>query len=274
MDASTRLNNLRDSYHSYHDDVLSALRVMVGDPPRLNAVRDRGLALAAAAELHREVFPPAEYATLQSSISDMVTALDLACHESMDPPDAPPLVVARRVRTGRRGRPRVEFNTQFLGEALDLRGPTGIAPEIGVSTRTVRRAALRAGLVQPGAPVFRSQINANGLVEHVHSSTTPPVSIISDAELDQLIAATLEIFPQFGRRMIRGHLKSQGYRIPRERITASYLRLIRYKIVIHCFIDGYSRFVLGIRVHDNNRGASVLQLLMDVVATHGCPSRI
>ncbi|KAJ6535315.1 hypothetical protein B0H10DRAFT_2144158, partial [Mycena sp. CBHHK59/15] len=36
-------------------------------------------------------FAPAEYATLQSSISDMVTALDLACHESMDPPDAPPL---------------------------------------------------------------------------------------------------------------------------------------------------------------------------------------
>ncbi|KAJ6605931.1 hypothetical protein B0H10DRAFT_2228794 [Mycena sp. CBHHK59/15] len=188
MDASTRLNNLRDSYHSYHDDVLSALRVMVGDPPRLNAVRDRGLALAAAAELHREVFPPAEYATLQSSISDMVTALDLACHESMDPP-----TLLRR-----RGRPRVEFNTQFLGEALDLRGPTGIAPEIGVSTRTVRRAALRAGLVQPGAPVFRSQINANGLVEHVHSSTTPPVSIISDAELDQLIAATLEIFLNSG----------------------------------------------------------------------------
>ncbi|KAJ6533945.1 hypothetical protein B0H10DRAFT_2449453 [Mycena sp. CBHHK59/15] len=129
MDASTRLNNLRDSYHSYHDDVLSALRVMVGDPPRLNAVRDRGLALAAAAELHREVFPLAEYTTLQSSMSDMVTALNLACHESMDPPDAPPLVVARR--------------------ALDLGGPTGIAPEIGVSTRTVRRAALRAGLVQP-----------------------------------------------------------------------------------------------------------------------------
>ncbi|KAJ6534533.1 hypothetical protein B0H10DRAFT_2449388 [Mycena sp. CBHHK59/15] len=131
MDASTRLNNLRDSYHSYHDDVLSALRVMVGDPPRLNAVRDRGLALAAAAELHREVFPPAEYATLQSSISDMVTALDLACHESMDPPDAPPLVVARRVSNkADGGRPRVEFNTQFLGEALDLRGPPALHPRL------------------------------------------------------------------------------------------------------------------------------------------------
>lgn len=50
--------------------------------------------------------------------------------------------------------------------------------------------------------------------------------------------------------------------------------LIRYKMVIHCIIDGYSRFVLGIRVHDNNRGASVLQLLLDIIATHGCPSRM
>jgi hypothetical protein len=174
---------------------------------------------------HRDVFPPAEYGILQTSISEMVVALDLACHESMDPPDGAPLVVARRVRTGRRGRPRVEIDSQFLSAALDLRGPTGIAPELGVCSRTVRRVALRTGLVEPGAPVFQSHVNAEGLVERVHTSTTPPVSVISDAELDQLIASTLEIFPQFGRRMIRGHLKSQGYRVPRERITDSYLRV-------------------------------------------------
>ena len=62
-------------------------------------------------------------------------------------------------------------------------------------------------------------------MEVVHTSTTPPISVISDAELDGLVSSTLEIFPQFGRRMIRGHLKSQGYRIPRERITLSYLRV-------------------------------------------------
>ncbi|KAJ7727568.1 hypothetical protein B0H16DRAFT_1735047 [Mycena metata] len=225
MDPDTRLNNLRGAYHSLNDDVLSALRVMVGDPPRLNAVRDRALALASAAELHRGVYPPAEYGLLQTSLSDMVTALDLACHESMDPPDAPPLVVAHLVRTGRRGRPRVAIDTQFLRAALDLCGPTGIAPEIGVSTRTVRRAALHAGLVEPGAPVFQSRVDAAGTVERIHTSTTPQVSDISDGELDQLIASALEVFPQFGRRMLRGHLKSGGYRIPRDRITLSYLRV-------------------------------------------------
>lgn len=214
---------------------------MVGDPPQLNAVRDRGLALAAAAEQvclvsssfrsvlnssqHRAVFPPDEYGTLQTSILQMVSDLDSACHESMDPPEGRPLVVARRVRTGRRGRPRIEIDSQFLGAALELRGPTGIAPELGISSRTVRRAALRAGLVQPGAPVFQPQVNAEGVVEIVHRSTAPPVAALSDGELDQLIASTLEIFPQFGRRMIRGHLKSQGHRVPRERITLSYLRV-------------------------------------------------
>lgn len=155
----------------------------------------------------------------------MVTALDLACHESMDPPQGAPLVVTRRVRTGRRGRPRVEIDTQFLSAALDLRGPTGIAPELGVSSRTVRRVALRAGLVQPAAPVFQTRVNDAGVLERTHRFTAPAVCLISDVDLDRLVASTLEIFPQFGRRMIRGHLKSQGYQIQRERIKHSYLRV-------------------------------------------------
>ncbi|KAJ7756663.1 hypothetical protein B0H16DRAFT_1826155, partial [Mycena metata] len=250
-------------YHSLNEDVLSALRVMVGDPPRLNAVRDRALALASAAEMG--VYPAAEYSVLQTSISEMVTALNLACHESMDPPDAAPLVVACRVRTGRRGRPRVEIDPTFLQAALDLRGPTGIAPEIGVCSHTIRCAALRAGLVEPGAPVFQSHVNAAGAVERVHTSTTPQISLISDGELDQLIASAVEVFPQFGRRMLRGHLKSLGYHVPREHITGSYLR---------AYTASSTRFVLGIRVHNNNRSASVLQLLMDLIAEHGRPSRI
>ncbi|KAJ7246467.1 hypothetical protein C8J57DRAFT_1523597 [Mycena rebaudengoi] len=94
-----RLNNLHLAYHTYHEHVLLALRTMLGDTPRLNALRDQGLSLAAAAEQHITVFPAAEYGILQTSISEMVAALDLARHESLDPPDAPPLVVAHRVRT-------------------------------------------------------------------------------------------------------------------------------------------------------------------------------
>lgn len=121
--------------------------------------------------------------------------------------------------------PWVEIDPIFLEAALELRGPTGIAPEVGVFSRTVRRNALRVGLVEPGAPVFQTQVNEQGVVQIIHRSTAPPISDISDEELDQLLASTLETFPRFGRRMIRGDLKSQGYRIPGERITTSYLRV-------------------------------------------------
>jgi hypothetical protein len=49
--------------------------------------------------------------------------------------------------------------------------------------------------------------------------------------------------------------------------------LIRYKIVVHGFIDGYSRFVTGIRAHNNNRAKTVLKLFEELVGVHGLPSR-
>jgi len=50
--------------------------------------------------------------------------------------------------------------------------------------------------------------------------------------------------------------------------------LIRWKIVIHAFIDGYSRFVLGIRAHSNNRASTVLDLFEDITSVFGYPSRV
>jgi hypothetical protein len=50
--------------------------------------------------------------------------------------------------------------------------------------------------------------------------------------------------------------------------------LIRFKIVIHCFIDGKSRYVTGIQASNNNRAETVLDLFMQVVHTHGVPSRV
>lgn len=118
----------------------------------------------------------------------------------------------------------------------------------------------------------------------------------------------LEVFPNFGRRMLAGCLHTMGHNVPRDRITASYLRvhgapalfgdrsierreyfvaganslwhhdgqhgLIRYGVVIHAFVDGKSRFVTGIRAHNNNRAESVLILFLDSTDLHGTPSRV
>ena len=40
------------------------------------------------------------------------------------------------------------------------------------------------------------------------------------------------------------------------------------------FIDGFSRFVLGIRASNNNRAETVLELFEDIVTVHGYPSRV
>lgn len=170
------------------------------------------------------IFPPAEYATLQQGIGLMIDDLDAASHRSADPPQAPPPPVVHAVHTGRRGRPRLEIDAQFLEYALDLRGPSGIAPSLGISSRSVRRRALDYGLAQPAPPVFQTLDTPDGPI-HVHNTSTPPVADISDDDLDSAIAAILTIFPTFGRSMLNGHLKSQGLNVPRERIEASYSRV-------------------------------------------------
>ena len=169
--------------------------------------------------------PPAEYTTLHSGLTHMVADLDQACHQSVDPPDAHPLEIVQIVRTGRRGRPSKRIQGQFLQFALEMRGPAAIARLLQCSTRTVRREALRLGLVIPGNPVYTTHVDADGNSIRQYSSTTPPVSTMTDAELDQALLAVLTTFPLFGRQLIAANLRSQGHRVPDARIRESYVRV-------------------------------------------------
>ena len=53
-----------------------------------------------------------------------------------------------------------------------------------------------------------------------------------------------------------------------------YIGLIRWGIVIHGFIDGYSRLVTGLRASNNNSASTVLQLFLDACGVYGVPSRL
>ena len=50
--------------------------------------------------------------------------------------------------------------------------------------------------------------------------------------------------------------------------------LIRYGIVIHGFVDGYSRLITGLRASNNNRGDTVLELFLDAARQYGIPRRV
>jgi transposase InsO family protein len=56
--------------------------------------------------------------------------------------------------------------------------------------------------------------------------------------------------------------------------SSTFLGLIRYKLVIHAFVDGFSRYVAGIQVVDNNRAVTVADLFHKARANHGTPSRV
>lgn len=52
------------------------------------------------------------------------------------------------------------------------------------------------------------------------------------------------------------------------------LGLIRWRIIVHGFIDGYSRLITGLCASNNNRAATVLSVFMEAAGHWGVPSRI
>ena len=51
------------------------------------------------------------------------------------------------------------------------------------------------------------------------------MSDLSDDALDGIVRQIIENFPSFGRRMLNGHLRYLGHRVPRSRLQASYHRV-------------------------------------------------
>ncbi|KAJ3507942.1 hypothetical protein NMY22_g16776 [Coprinellus aureogranulatus] len=140
------------------------------------------------------------------------------------------------------------------------------------------------------------------------SSYTGPVSSISNEQLDLAILQLRQQFPRAGVTMLHGMLLTTGHNVPRRRISESLLRidpvqrvfdririrrrvysvpgpnalwhhdgqhgLIRYGIVIHGFIDGYSRLITALRASNNNRAETVLDVFLSGASTYGVPSRL
>ncbi|KAI9517035.1 hypothetical protein NQZ68_020849 [Dissostichus eleginoides] len=135
-------------------------------------------------------------------------------------------------------------------------------------------------------------------------------STISDAALDHLIKEIVAGNNQIGPESVRAQLQAQQMWIQRRRVRDSMRRidpeaaalramsqrlhrrayrvagpnslwhldgnhkLIRWRIVIHGGIDGYSRLVVFLRASDNNRSTTVMASFMDAVAKYGVPSRV
>ncbi|KAJ8518042.1 hypothetical protein ONZ45_g4829 [Pleurotus djamor] len=304
--AQERLYRFRSAYVVLNHDVDVALRTQIGDQTRLQLQIRHVWNFLSAAEQHVDVFPAAELVTLRNNLSEMVGDLQEACDASADPAPEGHFSVVTRERTG--GRAKIAIDETFLANALMHRGPTAIGRLLGVSSRTVRRRALELGLMQPGVPVCSEEIGEDGEATRIWTSMTPPMSTLTDPQLESEVANILELFPSFGRRMIQGTLNSRGHRVSIQRIRDAYRNiwgppgpfnnhfivrreysvpgvnslwhhdgnhdLIRWRFVCHAFIDGKSRFVTGVQISANNRKDTVLQVFLNAIGQHGCPSRV
>jgi hypothetical protein len=52
------------------------------------------------------------------------------------------------------------------------------------------------------------------------------------------------------------------------------LGLIRFNIVIHGFVDGFSRMIVGMRVRNNNRAVTVEETFHEARRLYGSPRRV
>lgn len=185
------------------------------------------------------------------------------------------------------GRPRLNISEVQLLEFLEQEfTQMEIARMFGCSSKTIHR-----------------RITDLGLTSFVQYSP------IVDSELDSLVADFVANFPTAGQKTLAGHLRTLGYRIQRFRIRDSLYRvdpwgvekrsrrllqrrkykvagpnslwhidghhkLIRWRIVIHGAIDGYSRIPVYLSASSNNRSQTVLQQFLGAIEKYGLPSRV
>ncbi|KAF7297059.1 hypothetical protein MIND_00938700 [Mycena indigotica] len=292
MDAYRR-DNIRAAYSALQERVLITLHTQSADGAELGRHRNDCLDLLRAAQLHRTIFSNEELGCLNQNLHDMLRDLEQAGLGHPDESERQRIqVVQLGMSTPSGGRPPVIIDEDFLKQAIQLRGPTQIARLLGCSPRTVRRRILEFNLANRAPPVFELYLTPDGSSEvrrNADSGQSSRYSQISTTALDAMLA-------------------SRGMRISRSRLHASLLRvrgappafgqrriarkkywvpavnslwhhdgqhgLIRWKLVTHAFIDGKSRFVTGLRVHNNNRSYTVLRLFLEAVAQYGAPSRV
>lgn len=265
------------------DDLLGEMETVLSQiPARLQDVSvDVDGVLLTAEWLLRDVtmieplLPRPEGECLVNSISDVVVSVQSEVDRRSFQP-----------RRGR-GRPAIDIPEQQLRVLLEHHFTTAdIGRMLHVSARTIRRRILQYGL-----------------------ESVVQFSDLSDDQLDGITAQFVHTHPFCGRVSYQGFLRSVGLHIQQARVYESLRRvdqrglerrfrlvlrrrqysvcmpnslwhidghhkLIRWRIVTHGGIDGFSRLIVYMSASSNNKAATVLASFLRAIDQHGLPSRV
>ncbi|XP_065913263.1 uncharacterized protein [Dysidea avara] len=196
---------------------------------------------------------------------------------------------AEKQYTGMCGRPKYAIKQEQLMFLHELRLTwTTIAAMFGISRRTMYNIRAEFGLVGTEYTAF---------------------SDISDEDLKTAVSDIKQIMPDIGQSMLKGVLSSRGIEIPTVRLRECLAeldpintalrwagpisrraysvphpnalwhmdgnhKLIRWRLVIHGAIDGFTRFIVYLHCSDNNRSETVFQAFYEAVRNLGLPDRV
>lgn len=126
---------------------------------------------------------------------------------------------------------------------------------------------------------------------------------MSDCDLDVVTADFVHQFPNSGQNSLDGYLRGKGIQIQRYRVKSSLSRvdptgvarrlrralhrrkysvampnslwhMIRWRVITHGGIDGFSRLPVYLQVSTNNTSETVFQYFLQAISSYGLPSRI
>ena len=187
------------------------------------------------------------------------------------------------------GRPRYVIEEDQIRFLREMHFPwKKIADLLGVSESTLRRRRLMYGMT-----------------DLEESSWTQ----ITDSDLSRIVQEIQELTPNIGQARLLGALRSRGLNIQRWRVrnclraldpvgtvlrwrSAIYRRkyniptpnalwhidsnhkLIRWRLITHVCVDGYSRIIIYAHCCNNNKADTVLEQFVGDVNSYGLPSRV